>query len=169
MDQRLAACGIISQMMTGHEITELRENRGQSKGLTLTPFIVLILSALLLHGCGTSAVSRDSATEPSADAAYANGAYERAARTWQLEAMEAPAGEAGAIWVSAADAWILAGKPGEAVKALGCVDRFEVSSLEGARMDRVRADLALWIHRTEESEALLQKAGDRIRSSSRSR
>ena len=169
MDQRQAACGIISQMMTGHEITELRENRGQSKGLTLTPFIVLILSALLLHGCGTSAVSRDSATEPSADAAYTNGAYERAARTWQLEAMEAPAGEAGAIWVSAADAWILAGKPGEAEKALGWVDRNELSTQDRARMDLVLADLALWSRRTDEAEALLQKAADRIPSSSRSR
>lgn len=139
--------------------------RVMSLRLALVP---LMISLFLLHGCATAPSSRETAPA-GGETAYSRGSYEQAARTWQQEAMQAAPDQAGALWVSAADAWMRAEQPSEAENALSWVQRDTLSSADTARLNLVLADLALWNNRSDEAEILLQKAAPSLPSSSRSR
>ena len=131
----------------------------------------LALTALcvgLLNGCGTPPVKSET-EQPGAQAAYSRGEYEQAAASYQQDAMQASAEDASRLWVSAADAWMLAGNTAQARDALSWVDRPSLSNADRARLDLVLADLALWSQRPDEAEILLQKAADQIPTSSRKR
>lgn len=124
--------------------------------------------ALLLGACGAPTVR----TEPdSGDARsdFSQGRYEQAALDWQRQAAQADADSAAALWVNAADAWMLAGRPNEARNALGWVDKARLGRADMARLDLVLADLALWSERPDEAEALLQQAAAAVPPGSRGR
>lgn len=142
-----------------------KQTRQQRLGRALVP---LVISAVLMHGCSTAPITPEADTT-SGKAAYSRGAYKQAAAAFQQDAMQAAPAEASGLWVSAADAWILAGETAQARDALSWVDRTSLSNADRARLDLVLADLALWNQRPDEAEILLQKAGDRIPSSSKKR
>ena len=141
--------------------------RTRSNGL-FSGLVPLILSMLMLHGCGTAPIDTDAGAQDGA-AAYMRGSYEQAARRWQQEAMQASPDRASGLWISAADSWMLAGKPGQAEKALGWVEKDTLSPSDDARLDLVLADLALGNQRTDEAEILLQKASGSLPAASRDR
>lgn len=129
---------------------------------------LLVTLALLLGACGAPTVR----TEPdSRDARgdFAQGRYEQAALDWQRQAALATPEDAAALWVNAADAWMLAGRPDEARNALGWVDKERLDRADTARLDLVLADLALWSERPDEAEALLQQAAASVPPGSRGR
>ena len=71
--------------------------------------------------------------------------------------------------VRAADAWLLAGKPGNAEDALRWVDRKELTPGDETRLDLVLADLALRNRRPDEAEVLLRKARANLPTTSQAR
>lgn len=71
--------------------------------------------------------------------------------------------------VRAADAWLLAGKPGNAQDALRWVDRKELAPGDESRLDLVLADLALRNQRPDEAELLLRKAQANLPATSKAR
>ena len=127
-----------------------------------------LASLFLLHGCSTAPITRE-ATVASGESAYQRGQYEKAAQAWQKKAMQAEPDKAGALWISAADAWVQAGRPQDAENALRWVERSSLSVPESARLDLVLADLALRSGRADEAEILLQKAGLLIPAASKQR
>ncbi len=123
-------------------------------GRLLTTLLVLALSA-----CATGPSWVPDQDQPkSADAAFAQGDFEGAARLWQQQALAADPQQAGGLQVRAADAWLLAGNPGRAEDALRWVDRQELSIDDRSRLNLVLADLALRNNRPDEAELLLQGA-----------
>jgi outer membrane PBP1 activator LpoA protein len=122
--------------------------------------VLALLFLLVLGACTTTGTSRteDPGKTLSAEAAFAQGAYEQAARTWQQQALDAEPRRAGSLRVRAADAWLLAGKPGSAKNALRWIDREELSPQDESRLDLVLADLALRNNRSDEAEVLLREA-----------
>ena len=130
--------------------------------------IALAAGLLLLASCGTAPIERPA--EPAdGQTATSRGQHEQAARAFEAEALLATPDRAAALWISAADAWIMAGAPVEARAALRRADKTALSSADQARLDLVLADLALASGRTDEAEALLQRAAAFIPPSSRSR
>jgi len=116
---------------------------------------VLILSAC----AGTSQTWQpEQDTLPNAESAFAKGQYEQAARAWQKQALDASSGAASSLRVRAADAWLLAGKPGNAQDELRWVERQTLSRQDQSRLDLVLADLALRNSRPDEAEVLLKQA-----------
>ena len=143
--------------------TKLSTRRVCRRGLTT----VVLLSILVgIAGCESTGSTRGSGAPLTADAAYARGKYEQAASTWQKEALAATPQAASSLWISAADAWILAGEPGKARDALRWVERDLISRGDRARLDLVLADLALDNRRPDEAEILLRKAEVYLPSSS---
>lgn len=124
--------------------------------------------ALLLGACGAPTV-RTAPDSGDARADFAQGRYEQAALDWQRQAAQAEPGAAAALWVNAADAWMLAGRPDEARNALGWVDKARLDQADTARLDLVLADLALRSERPDEAEALLQQAAAAVPPASRGR
>ena len=133
--------------------------------------VLALLILLFLTACTTTGVSRtpEPATTPGAEVAFARGEYEQAARAWQQEALNAGRQRAGSLRVRAADAWLLAGKPGKAEDVLRWVDRKNLAPPDESRLDLVLADLALRSKRLDEAELLLKKAQPDLPSSSRNR
>lgn len=162
---RLAVSFWLANVRIDHRVS----NMSAARKLRLsTSILALVASLLSLHGCGTTPTARETPATDS-DAAYSQGAYEQAARAWQQEASQASPAQANPLWVSAADAWMQAGRPGKAEDALRWVDRSSLSGSDAARLDLVLADLALGSGRADEAEILLQQAGKSIPTASRSR
>lgn len=88
--------------------------------------------------------------------AFADGRYAEAAEGWERQALTASPQEAAALRVLAANAWLLAGRSGNARATLRWVDREILAGTDRARLDLVRADLAVRDERAAEAEALLQ-------------
>lgn len=129
-----------------------------------------LLSILIgITGCQSTGPTRGSGEPLTAEAAYARGKYDQAAGTWQKEALAASPQTASSLWISAADAWMLANEPGKARDALRWVERDLISRGDRARLDLVLADLALGDRRPDEAEILLRKAETYLPSSSAKR
>ncbi len=130
-----------------------------------------LLTLVVLTACtATGPASRQEPDKgPGATAAFARGEYQQAARSWQEEALDAGPRQAGGLRVRAADAWLLAGKPGSAKDALRWVEREELAPADESRLDLVLADLALRNSRPDEAELLLKKAQQGLPSSSKKR
>jgi outer membrane PBP1 activator LpoA protein len=135
--------------------TMLSNRRRTRRGFTA---VILLSTLVAIAGCQSTGPTRDAGETLTAEAAYAGGKYEQAANAWQKEALNATPQAASSLWISAADAWMLAGQPGKARDALRWVDRDLVSRGERARLDLVLADLALDSRRPDEAEILLRKA-----------
>ena len=133
--------------------------------------ILAVLISLALTSCANtgSAPATDTRGEISAEAAFSRGDYDRAAKNWQQEALEASPRQAASIRVKAADAWLLAGNVENAEDVLRWVTRSELDSAGRAMMDLVLADLALRYNRPGEAEQLLQKARPALPRSSNER
>ena len=133
--------------------------------------VLALLTLVVITACtSTGPDSRLEADKsPGATAAFARGEYQQAARSWQEEALDAGPRQAGGLRVRAADAWLLAGKPGSAKNALRWVDREELAPADESRLDLVLADLALRNSRPDEAELLLKKAQQGLPSSSKRR
>jgi len=146
----------------------LKENCLKATALlrALTLLLVLMLFACTSTGPGWTT---DQAGGSSAEAAFARGQYEQAARTWQQDALNAGPNLASGLRVKAADAWLLAGQAVKAQDELRWVERATLSRREQARLDLVLADLALRNQRPDEAEVLLKQArqGMSTRSSKR--
>jgi outer membrane PBP1 activator LpoA protein len=123
------------------------------------------------QACTTSTPTRTNGQDQdtNAQASFTRGNYEQAARSWQQDALEANSRQAGGMRVRAADAWLLAGKPGNAEDALRWVDRTELTSGDESRLDLVLADLALRNRRLDEAEVLLRKAQTNLPTTSKAR
>jgi outer membrane PBP1 activator LpoA protein len=121
----------------------------------LALLILLVLSACTTTG---SSWTQEQGEHPSAETAFARGQYEQAARSWQEDALDAGPRQAGGLRVRAADAWLLAGKPGGAEDVLRWINREELSRQDQSRLDLVLADLALRKSRPDEAELLLKEA-----------
>ena len=136
---------------------------------TITLLCVLLLSAT--SGCTTSprapAVGRD--YQGSAEQAFAQRDYERAARTWQQQAIEAQPAQAASFRVRAADAWLLADQVKQAENLLKWISRADLDSRDQARLDLVLADLAIRYERPDEAEQHLKKAKPGLSSNSQTR
>jgi outer membrane PBP1 activator LpoA protein len=130
--------------------------------------VVTLLLILLLAACAGSGPARttDSADKLGANALLARGQYEQAARAWQKQALLAGPDEASSLRVRAADAWLLAGQPGNAQNELRWVESQSLSGQDQSRLNLVLADLALRNRRPEEAEILLQKARQGMSTSS---
>jgi outer membrane PBP1 activator LpoA protein len=130
-----------------------------------------LLILLALTACTTTGSSRkpEPAQSPGAEVAFARGDYGQAARLWQQEALDAGRQRAGGLRVRAADAWLLAGKPGSAEDVLRWVDRKDLTPPDESRLDLVLADLALRNERPDEAELLLRKAQPALPSGSKNR
>jgi outer membrane PBP1 activator LpoA protein len=133
--------------------------------------VLALLTLLVLTACSTMGPSSkpEAGKNPAAAAAFTRGEYEQAARSWQEEALNAGPRQAASLRVRAADAWLLAGKPGSAKDALRWVDREELAQQDESRLDLVLADLALRNNRPDEAELLLKKAQPELPSSSEKR
>lgn len=129
------------------------------------------LAALWLAACAAPPTSwtPEADSTASAEAAFSRGEYGLAAQNWQRQALEAEPDRAAALRVRAADAWLLAGEPGNATDALRWVDREALSPGDAARMDLALADLALRRGRPDEAEALLRNARGALPNGSRKR
>lgn len=130
-----------------------------------------LLGVLSLAACTTTGVPPDPGMVggAGAEAAFSSGDYERAAESWQQQAVKAEPGRAAQLWVSAADAWLLAGETRKAEDAVRWIDRGELDRGDRARLDLVLADLALRHDRPDEAEQLLAKAQPGLPRSSRAR
>jgi outer membrane PBP1 activator LpoA protein len=140
-------------------------------GAVVNPWLagLAALFILLLTGCQTTTWPEgQQPAKPAASGASAE-AHAEAARAFQQQALEAGVGDAGGLWLSAADSWAQAGRPDEARFALRRVDRGTLSPAEQSRLYLVLADLAMVSGRTDEAEILLDKARSRLPSSSRGR
>ena len=133
--------------------------------------LLLCVAILAIPACSTTTSTRtvESGQVMSAQAAFARGDYEQAARSWQQDALETGPRQAGGMRVRAADAWLLAGKPGNAEDALRWVERKQLSPQDESRLDLVLADLALRNRRPDEAELLLRNAKSNLPDSSKSR
>ena len=133
--------------------------------------VLAVLTLAALTACtSTGPASRlEPDKSPGATAAFARGEYQQAARSWQEDALDAGPRQAGGLRVRAADAWLLAGKPGNAKNALRWIDREELAPADESRLDLVLADLALRSSRSDEAELLLKKAQQGLPSSSKKR
>jgi outer membrane PBP1 activator LpoA protein len=133
--------------------------------------VLALLILLVLTACSSTGSSwtPEPAKSQSGEAALARGEYEQAARSWQQEALDAGPQRAGSLRVRAADAWLLAGKPGSAEDALRWVDREDLAPPDESRLDLVLADLALRNHRPDEAELLLRKAQPELPSGAKKR
>ena len=133
--------------------------------------VLAVLTLAALTACtSTGPASRlEPDKSPGATAAFARGEYQQAARSWQEDALDAGPRQAGGLRVRAADAWLLAGKPGNAKNALRWIDREELAPADESRLDLVLADLALRNSRPDEAELLLKKAQQGLPSSSKKR
>ena len=127
------------------------------------------LCLVLLTGCQTTSWPVDQPSPGPAASGASAEAHAEAARAFQQQALEAGVGEAGELWLSAADSWAQAGRLDEARFALGRVDRETLSAADRSRLYLVLADLAMLSGRADEAEVLLDKARNRLPSSSRSR
>ena len=129
------------------------------------------MAILAIPACTTTTSRQTSGSgqATSAQAAFTRGDYEQAARSWQQDALEANTRQAGSMRVRAADAWLLAGKPGNAEDALRWVDRKELTPGDETRLDLVLADLALRNRRPDEAEVLLRKARANLPTTSQAR
>ena len=127
--------------------------------------------AALLSACATPdwGPPPETTSATSANAAFAGGDYERAATLWQEQAVGAGPAEAARLRISAADAWLLAGRPGRAEELLRWIDWSALQARDRARLDLVLADLALRAGRPDEAAALLQQAAPAVPAPSRSR
>jgi outer membrane PBP1 activator LpoA protein len=112
---------------------------------------------------------RETATARTAEQAYSTGDYARAANLWQQEAMSATASVAGGLRVSAANSWLMAGRPDLAEDNLRWVEKTDLSLSDQARLNLVLADLSLRADRPDEAELLLQLALPDLPESARSR
>ncbi|HMB60340.1 MAG TPA: penicillin-binding protein activator, partial [Xanthomonadales bacterium] len=123
-------------------------------------FCAVMASVTLLVSCTVAPPAPVEPVQPtiSAEQAFSEGDYAQAALLWQQQAISASAAEAGALRVSAADAWLLASQPGKAEDNLRWVDKQELSPADQARMNLVLADLALRADRPGEAEQLLKQA-----------
>jgi outer membrane PBP1 activator LpoA protein len=131
------------------------------------PFLLVLLLAACAGTDATWKAEQDTAA--SAEAAFARGQYELAASNWQKEALDASAGEASSLRIRAADAWLLAGKPGKAQDQLRWIERKSLSRQDRSRLNLVLADLALRNDRPDEAEILLRQASESMPTSSRKR
>ena len=138
--------------------------------LNLARCLFFSLGVGLLVACAgpAPAPGTPAATPPSAEQLFASGEYEQAARSWQQQAMSAPA-QAAALRVRAADAWLLAGQPGRAQEILRWIDHTELTAPEQAQMKLVLADLALRAEQPAEADVLLQQAEAALAPSDRAR
>ena len=131
------------------------------------------LLACLLAACGTTGWEAEAPVEsaivPEAAAAFAGGDYSTAAAAWESEALTAPPDRAAILRVSAADAWLLAGRADDAERALRGVSKAGLAPADQSRLNLVLADLALWAARPDEAESLLQQASGALPVSSRGR
>ena len=134
--------------------------------LTLSILILLALTSCTTTG---SRPATDSRGVLSAETAFSRGDYERAAKNWQQDALEASPRQAATMRVKAADAWLLADNVENAEDVLRWVTRSELDSASRAMMDLVLADLALRNDRPGEAEQLLQKARPALPRSSNER
>lgn len=135
-------------------------------------YLATILLTLLTACAGAPPVpvsEPEAAAATGAAAAFARGAYAEAAAAWQREALGAAPGTAAALRVRAADAWLLAGRAGDAEDILRWVGRSDLSPPDRSRLDLVLADLALHNSRPDEAEPLLSRAADALPRSSEGR
>ncbi len=133
--------------------------------MTIKPLqtAVILLGILLLtatSGCTTSprATVVEADYHGSAEQAFANRDFERAARIWQQKAMGARPELAAGYRVRAADAWLLAKQVKPAENLLKWISRADLDSRYQTRLDLVLADLALQHERPDEAEQLLRQA-----------
>jgi uncharacterized protein len=128
----------------------------------IPPAVLAAVLLTVLAACGVTPPAPVSepatAAEAAAAAAFERGAYEEAAIAWQREALDAAPAAAARLRVRAADAWLLAGRAGEAESVLRWVSRDDLSRGDRARLDLALADLALRNNRPDEAEALLGRA-----------
>lgn len=130
----------------------------------------LLAAALLLGGCqapGEVRPERERPAEQARPGEYAD--YAGAARDREAQARAAAPGAAAPLWISAADAWALAGRPDAARRALRLVDRSLLPAPDRARLALVLADLALQAGRPDEAEVLLRQAEASLPATSRDR
>jgi hypothetical protein len=122
--------------------------------------VLALLILFVLLACTTTGPSRTAQQRErhGAENAFARGDYEQAARSWQEDALDVGSRQAGGLRVRAADAWLLAGKPGVAEDMLRWINRDELSQQDQSRLDLVLADLALRKNRPDEAEQLLREA-----------
>jgi len=132
--------------------------------------VLTLLILLALSACTTTSPwTPETDKSQGAETAFSQGDYERAARAWQEEALDAGPRQAGGLRVRAADAWLLAGKPGNAEDTLRWIDREELTPRDESRLDLVLADLALRNSRPDEAEVLLREAQQQLPSDSKNR
>ena len=137
---------------------------------TLSKLVPAALLGALLFGCqAPGGVTAPEAGSADPEAAFFRGDFARAAQGWAAQAEAAEPAMAGSLWVSAADAWALAGRPQQARDALRRIDRSTLLVSDRARLDLVLADLALQAGRPEEADALLRHAEPALSSAARSR
>jgi outer membrane PBP1 activator LpoA protein len=136
--------------------------------MILTTALLAVLAACGVTPPAPVSVPRSAAAAEAA-AAFERGAYEEAAIGWQREALGAAPAAAAALRVRAADAWLLAARPGDAEGLLRWVVRDELAPPDRARLDLVLADLALSNNRPDEAEAALARAADALPAASRER
>jgi len=131
----------------------------------------LIVLILVLSSCATPqapAPVKEPVVE-SPQQSFDNGNYADAARLWQSSAVSATAEEADVLRISAANAWLLAGEPERAESLLRWINEPELPPDERARLDLVKADLALRSGNHPEAARLLRKAQADVPAGSRAR
>ena len=119
-----------------------------------------LAAAAALSACTTPGPTPtpDTAAPATAEAAFANGSFEQAARIWQRDALDAAPGEAAALRVRAAEAWLLADDEARAQALLDWIDPEELDAPGRSRRDMVIAELALRKGRPSEARTLLLRA-----------
>ena len=124
---------------------------------------IILLGVLLLGAitaCSTSprAPVAKQEYQGSAEQAFAQRDFEKAARIWQQDAIDARPAQAASYRVRAADAWLLANQVKQAENLLKWILRADLNSRDTARLDLVLADMALQHGRPDEAEQLLRQA-----------
>ncbi|MBT8063582.1 MAG: penicillin-binding protein activator [Gammaproteobacteria bacterium] len=127
--------------------------------------------AWLLAACATPdwGPPPETPSAAGAESAFAAGDFEQAATLWQERAVDSGPAEAARLRISAADAWLLAGRPDRAEELLRWIERSNLTARDRARLDLVLADLALRANRPDEAATLLRQASPALPAASRSR
>ena len=150
-----------------------RNVHSAASGPKARTWIAAFVLSFLVTACSTPGREVERPSEgvvvTAAQSAFARGDYAEAAAAWESDAMNAPPGHAPPLQVSAADAWLLAGDPTRAERALRGVEKAELEPADRSRLNLVLADLALRATRPDEAGALLQEAASALPAASRKR
>lgn len=123
--------------------------------------LIVVFLLLVLSSCATTPPPPAPGKQPpvaNPQQIFDRGNYADAARLWQSQAVSAPAAEADALRLSAADAWLLADEPDRAASLLRWINKQQLPPAERARLELVQAELALRSGYYPEAARLLRSA-----------